>query len=267
MHQSTALIGQVQFRQGRRASDPSFDVRPAQPADVKEQLLPFTVRLATSAKDVYSAVKVRHSAYARHVPALAERLLLPEETDFDDGVVVLLAESKVDGSPLGTMRIQTNRFKPLSLEQSVELPAWIEDRSLAEATRLGVAQGRVGTFVKTALFKAYYQFCIESRIDYMVITARTPLDQQYEQLMFTDVFPDGGFMPMRHVGDLPHRVMCLDVPGAAQAWQAAGHPLFGFMTQTRHPDVDVRISRPASQPVAGFPLSRRTALPSHLTLV
>ena len=29
-------------------------------------------------------------------------------------MAVLLAESKLDGSPLGTMRIQTNRFQPLA---------------------------------------------------------------------------------------------------------------------------------------------------------
>ena len=34
----------------------------------------------------------------------------PESADSEEGAVVLLAESKLDGSPIGTMRIQTNDF-------------------------------------------------------------------------------------------------------------------------------------------------------------
>ena len=108
------------------------------PAVLAEERLPFTIRLVREEQDVRKAVSVRHAAYARHLPALAEKLLMPEATDFEDGVVVLLAESKLDGAPLGTMRIQTNRYKPLSIEQSVELPAWLQDRPLAEADRKSV---------------------------------------------------------------------------------------------------------------------------------
>ena len=56
-----------------------------------------------------------------HFPGFAHGLTLPENADSEQGVVVLLAESKIDGSPIGTMRIQTNIYKPLALEQSVTL--------------------------------------------------------------------------------------------------------------------------------------------------
>ena len=87
-----------------------------------EERLPFTVRLVRNEADLKKAVQIRHAAYARHLPIFAETLKTAETDDAEDGVVVLLAESKLDGSPLGTMRIQTNQFKPLSLEQSIELP-------------------------------------------------------------------------------------------------------------------------------------------------
>ncbi|MGH8744963.1 MAG: hypothetical protein ACREUK_00550, partial [Burkholderiales bacterium] len=109
--------------------------------------LPFTVSVARSDEQLRKAVTMRHAAYARHVPALAELLKAPEAVDYDDESIVLLAESKLDGSPLGTMRIQTNRSQPLAIEQSVVLPEWLQDRNLAEATRLGVTQGRVGRVV------------------------------------------------------------------------------------------------------------------------
>ena len=62
--------------------------------------LPFRVTIARNDEQLRKAVTVRHAAYARHVPAFAERMKVPERCDLEDGVVVLLAEAKLDGSPL-----------------------------------------------------------------------------------------------------------------------------------------------------------------------
>ena len=233
-------------------------------AGMKEELLPFTVRLVREQDDVRKAVSVRHAAYARHVPVMAEKLLHPEASDFEDGVAVLLAESKLDGAPLGTMRIQTNRFKALSIEQSIDLPDWLRGRPLAEASRLGVELGRTGTFVKTVLFKAFYRYCVEQGIDYMVIAARAPLDRQYDKLLFSDIFPGAGFMPMRHGGNLPHRALSFEVRTAEQRWAAAAHPMLDFMTRTRHADIAVGMPR-QSVPLPGrAPSAERPAAPREL---
>jgi len=207
-------------------------------ARMAEERLPFTVRVVRNEEALHKAVAIRQAAYARHMPALAERLGAPESLDHDQGSVVLLAESKLDGSPVGTMRIQTNRFNDLSIEQGVELPAWLRSKSLAEATRLGIDLGRTGRVVKTALFKALYLYCIEANIEWMVVGARTPLDRMYEALLFQDLFP-GQYIPMRHFNNIPHRVLAFDVPGARARWEEAAHPLLGFMCHTHHPDIDL----------------------------
>lgn len=104
-----------------RGSTAAFTGRfEATPPKMVEEVLPFTVRLVGDDQDLSKAVQIRHSAYARHLPTFAETLKTPESADSEEGVVVLLAESKLDGSPLGTMRIQTNEFKPLCVEQSVQ---------------------------------------------------------------------------------------------------------------------------------------------------
>lgn len=202
--------------------------------------LPFTVRVVRTDEDLRKAVLIRHAAYDRHVPDFAETLRAPEAVDQEKGVAILLAESRLDGTPIGTMRIQTNRFRPLSMEQSIELPDWLRGRQLAEATRLGVADGRIGRVVKTALFKAYFQYCAETGIDWMVITARSPIDRQYDKLLFTDVFPDAGYIPMQHVGNLPHRVMSLKVSEVKPKWAQSSHPLYGYFFNTVHPDIDTQ---------------------------
>lgn len=221
------------------------------------QRMPFTVRIASSESELEQAVHIRHAAYARHVPALAERLQAPEAGDRDPDATVLLAESKLDGEPLGTMRIQTNRAKPLAIEQSVALPAWLRHRRLAEATRLGITQQRVGRVVKVMLFKAFYQFCKRTGVDWMVIGARSPLDRQYESLLFQDVFPGRGFVPLAHAGNIPHRVLAFEMATADARWRAAQHPLYGLFCRTHHPDITVRGAElqamPAAQP-ASVPL-------------
>ncbi len=209
------------------------DVQPG----MAQEVLPFTISVVTNQEELDKAVHIRHSAYARHVPEFAETLRFPEAADTDPGVVVLLAQSKLDASPLGTIRIQTNQYKPLCLEQSVALPDWMKPLRLAEATRLGVTDGKFGRLITTVLFKSFYLYCKEIGTDWMVITGRSPIDRQYERMLFSDVFPGRGYIPMPHVGNLPHRVMSSCVETAEARWSTAKHPLFDFAFRTHHPDI------------------------------
>jgi len=221
------------------AKDLSMQSKATEKVPMAGERLPFTVKAVRNESDLMKAVHIRQTAYGRHVPELAELLRAPEPYDREDGSVVLLAESKLDGSPVGTMRIQTNRHGKLGLEESVVLPEWLQNKNLAEATRLGVSHGRIGRLPKTMLFKAYFDYCVDEDIDWMVITARSPLDRQYEALLFKDVFPGGAFIPMHHVGNIPHRVMAFEVATAETRWAAAHHPLYDFIFRTYHPDIDV----------------------------
>ncbi len=218
---------------------------------MKEEYLPFSVRLVRNAEDLAKAVHIRHAAYARHVPTFADTLRFPEASDVEEGIAVLLAESKVDGSPLGTMRIQTNQFGPLSLEHSLTLPDGLQGLSLAEATRLGVTGTGAGRLVKTVLFKAFYLYCVQSGVDYMVVSGRAPVDRQYDSLLFQDVYPDLGYIPLPHVGNMLHRIMSFEVATAQTRWEAARHPLRDFIFHTRHPDIDLGAAHDVPPPFAG----------------
>ena len=203
--------------------------------------LPFTIKRVQSDEDLWKAVKVRHAAYARHVPDFAKTLDAPEECDYDSDSVILLAESKLDGTPLGSTRIQTNVHQPLHVEASVELPLWLQTQRLAEVTRLGVQEGPIGRVVKIALIKACFEYCEQSKVDWAVVTGRAPIDRQYEQLLFSDVFADKQPVPLRHVGNIPHRVMAFEIATGQARWEAAQHPMLGFFRHTRHPDIDIAV--------------------------
>lgn len=223
------------------------------------QRLPFTVRVVGHEPQLRKAIAIRQRAYERHLPALGELLREPEPQDRDPGCAVLLAESRLDGAPLGTLRIQTNRHRALALESSVELPEWLSGSSLAEATRLGIAEGRIGRVVKTMLFKAFYQYCLSAGIDWMVIGARSPLDRMYQALLFQDVYPELGYVPLKHAGNLPHRILAFELETAEARWRAARHPLLDLFVHTRHPDIELGGRLP------GFgPRSRPQAAPAAL---
>ncbi|GGX34626.1 hypothetical protein GCM10007242_46910 [Pigmentiphaga litoralis] len=205
-----------------------------------EERLPFTIRVVKDEDALAKAVRMRQAAYGRHVPELAKTLGEPETYDREPGAVILLAESKLDGEAVGTMRIQTNVRNRLGVERSVLLPDWLQQQRLAEATRLGVSERKIGHVAKIALFKAYYQYCVETNVDWMITAARSPLDRGYEALMFQDVFPGQGFIPMLHIGNIAHRVMAFDVAAARTRWEQSGHRLFDYMIRTHHPDIDIR---------------------------
>ena len=207
------------------------------PVPMTEELLPFTLRVVRSQESLEKAVHIRHAAYARHLPEFAQTLKEPEPADFAPGVVLLLAESKLDGSALGTMRLQSNEFKPLALEHSIDLPDWLRTQRLAEATRLAVTADRLGRMVKTVLFKSYFQHCQTTGVDWMVIAGREPIDRMYDSLLFEDVFPGRGYIPCRHIGNLPHRVMSFHIASAQERWARANHPLLDFICTTAHPDI------------------------------
>ena len=109
------------------------------------------------------AVQIRHAAYARHVPDLALTLLQPEAADFPP-VRWCCWPNPTLIPPLGTMRIQTNRYEPLALEQSLALPDDSERLPAGRGHPAGVAEGRVGTLVKTVL-KAFTCTCLHSGVD------------------------------------------------------------------------------------------------------
>lgn len=212
--------------------------------------LPFTIRRVVTEEDLLKAVQVRHAAYARHVPEFAKSLSTPEETDFDHDCVILLAESKLDGTALGSTRIQTNIHQALHVEASIELPLWLQTYRLAEVTRLGVGEGRIGRLVKIALIKACFDYCEHNEVEWAVVTGRPPVDRQYDQLLFTDVFADKMPVPLRHVGNIPHRVMAFEIATGEARWAAAQHPLLGFFRHTRHPDIDLSHAAARTMPRA-----------------
>jgi len=209
------------------------------PPSMQQERLPFTVRIASSTEDLIKAVKVRHAAYARHKPAFAQALVEPESDDTMPNTVVMLAESKLDGSALGTVRVQINRDRPLNMESSVDLPSWLKKQTIADARRLAVVGGTNGGMVKMILFKALFLYWEQNGVDWAVVAARPPLDRTYLKLMFHDVLGGKTFTPQPCENNEPHQVFAFEIHSAQARWTEGRHPLLNFIFFTHHPDIDV----------------------------
>ena len=206
---------------------------------LKTEALPFVIRCVRSEEELVKAVSIRKSAYGRHLPELAARFGTPEASDLDGSSRVLVALSKLDGLPLGSMRFRTNQHQPLDVEQSVTLPESLRNRVLTEATRLAVSQAAVGRVVKALLMKAMFLQCEAGGIDCMVAAARSPMDRFYQWLFFEDVFAGGDFVPMAHAGMIPHRVMNCDIAVTKRRWVKVNHPWYPLFFETHHPDIEL----------------------------
>jgi hypothetical protein len=227
-------------------------------ADAPRERLPFRVKIATE-DELIAVARLRAAAYGRHLPALATRLLQPEEADFELGNEVFVAVSKLDGSMLGTIRTHSNLFRPLPLEESIDLPAHFQGRRLIEATRLSVLGNLRASLVRNALFKTFFTYCLSQKADWMLAAGRRPVDRLYDTMLWRDVDGVGNLYPMAHAAGVPHRVMFMAPAEAEPTWRAADHPLFRFAFQTVHPDLDFTGVRPLDAMLENIDTSRGIA--------
>lgn len=208
------------------------------PSVQRVERLPFTIRSIVEESDLSRAAQLRQSAYARHLPRFADRLGKPEAADSVGRTVVLLAESKMDGKPLATLRIHLNVDQRLPLESAVSVPDHMRGYVLSEAVRLAVVGGREGRLPRDAMFKAYYLACLALHVDWMVICARPPLQRRYLEMHFDDISVSEARVPMLHIGNIAHRVLKFNVNTAKKVWFARRQPMYSFVFRTYHPDIE-----------------------------
>jgi len=201
--------------------------------------LPFVIRIVRTEEHLRKAVDVRAETYKKHHPELADSLTSPEKADREPFSLVLLAESKLDGQPVGTMRIETNVSTPLAIEDLLPSNSEFKTRTLAFVTRSGVRKCDDSQLIKIALFKALHRYCLACQIDSMIVTAKPPMDKQYVKLGFMDVFDSKTLIPIPWSGDIRTRVLYLNAFDAEKQWRDANHPLYDFMIRDFCPDIQI----------------------------
>ena len=213
--------------------------------------LSFTVRIARDGTELHEACALRAQAYDHHLPGLAQALAEPDAIDRSRGTVVLVCRDKASGALVGTARLQRCAGAPLPIEASLPLPAALAALPRAEITRLAILAG-ANPLLRPMLVKACYLAAVASQIRLLVIGARSPgLVRIYRGLGFTDLLGGGRQVPLAHAGGLPHSVLSFDVVAAERCWREGRHPLYGFMVETWHPDLQLLAEpEPEAEPEA-----------------
>ncbi len=202
--------------------------------------LPIRVRVVRTENQLQKAIKVRADAYGRHTPAFADSLRSIEDDDKSPSSLILLCESKVTGDAVGTLRIHTNFDAPTYLERVLVLPDKLRSAGIAYVTRLAVANGANGSFVKLAMFKALYRYCFATQISWILAVAREPVDRDLIRLGFQDILPVGEKLRRpEDFGEVDVRSLYFSVLDAEHEWRATGHPLYEFMVRKTHPDIEI----------------------------
>lgn len=196
----------------------------------------FSLRPVLTHEDLLRACRVRSLAYGHKVPEYRESMLQPDEIDRSPWTGVYLCEDKISGEAVGTMRVQTtNRGgSKLEIEKYVTPPPPYEGSARAEITRLAAVPGS-DPFIRLALWKAGYLHCKENYVRLLMMAVRKPgLIKAYEQMGAKDISAP---QAIHYAGNLPHRIMGLDMLEVEPFWRTAKHPMLAFMVDTIHPDI------------------------------
>ncbi|MCR2747659.1 N-acyl amino acid synthase FeeM domain-containing protein [Limnobacter parvus] len=206
-------------------------------SDSTSQLLPFWIAKAESDHELELAARARQVAYGKHLPQLGDKLATPDEDDVDQDSAVLLAYSKLDGSCIGTVRIQIANQRALRLEDSFRLPSALRQGRIAEISRLAIPSRSNGLTLRLMLIKAAYWYSRAHRVDRCFLCVRYPVDRQYRRFDLDDVMRNDGFVPMQHIGMIPHRILWFDVFNIEARWLLSANPLHSVYFSNSHPDL------------------------------
>lgn len=202
-----------------------------------EVLLPFTVDYCSTEEDWRDVLQLRSEAYARHLPQFAQDLQHRDAVDFDPATTVLIARSKIDRRPLGTLRIEIKSGQGLRFESSFQLPPALKAGANAEISRLAVTQAGQSHNPRMMLIKAAYWYCRSLGVQRLFICARKFADRQYRPFDMQDLTNKASYIPMAHIGDIPHRILWIDVYAVQQQWTQSRNPTLMHFYHTAHPDL------------------------------
>lgn len=206
----------------------------------REERLPFRVRLAETAQDLQKAVDIRATAYTRHLPRLGSTLWTAEAEDHRRDVLLLIAERKLDGQAVGTIRLHPNLDGHLPLQSETELPGLYRGKRLLEYTRLGVQNGSSGTMVMAALGKAAFEISHACGFEYGLAVARRSMVELFRTMCYEVVV---AAKPMSYSRGVPLAIVGIPILEVDARLRARKSAYYDFMARSSHPDIDLDYGR------------------------
>jgi hypothetical protein len=145
------------------------------------------------------------------------------------------------------------------VESAMRLPDEVAGANPIELMRGSITNGAAGRMVSASLAKASFLLCRRFDFSHVIVTCREPVDLMYRAYQFDDLL-SGELIDLPYSPGARHKVLCLPIREATERWRSQNRPLFDFMLNTDHPDIQLDYEHIQVQ------LARaRTAPPQALT--
>ena len=190
-------------------------------------------------------MSLRSQTYFRHNAPAAGLVRSPEEQDRRGDAVLLIARSKLDGTAVGSVRVQTRVSRPLMVESAIRLPAEVAGANPIELMRGSITNGVAGRMVSASLAKANFLLCRRFDFSHVIVTCREPVDLLWAYQ--SDELLSGELIELPYSPGALHKVLCLPMREATERWHSRNRPLFDFMMNTDHPDIQVDLEQVQAQ--------------------
>jgi hypothetical protein len=167
--------------------------------------LDFRVRIARTGEVFERAVSVRKEAFTRHSHPFSQSKFIVEPADLSASSVLLCAEGKLHGEPLGAMRIEDNRLADFKLNSEIALPEEYLGVPAILVSRLSVRSGKAGHIARNALCKAMYLYAVAVQAQYIFVFASPPRDRLYRPMGFKSIFEDDRLVEIQSYARVPSK--------------------------------------------------------------
>ena len=215
------------------------------------ELFPFTVRVARNRAQLQRVAALKSSAYGRHKLIIKNSNSFIAELSAPDTYLTFVAEDKATGAPVGSVRVQNKAMHPYLFLKELKVPFHLSRVQSVCVSRLCVIRGPIGSLARNALCKAVYLYAVSMQCRYKFAFVDEARRRLYSTMGFVPVFKDDPELCLPSNDNIPFKLQVFDVASAESAWKGMGHPLYNFVLNTFHPDIEIFSS------VASFSDTRR----------
>lgn len=206
---------------------------------INSEELDFRIQIARKGESFERAVSVRSEAFSRHSHPMVRAGFTVEPADTSESSVLLCAESKTTGEPIGAMRLSDNRTDELGIWNELPIPAQHKGYPALLVSRLTVHAGRTGHAARNALCKAMYLYAVAMQMRFIYVLVLPPRDRLYRPMGFNPVYEGDPVFKLKSNSNVDTKVLFAEVNRFETIWRERGHPLYQYVFQTRHADIEL----------------------------
>ena len=206
---------------------------------INSESLDFRIQIARKGESFERAVSVRAEAFGRHNHPMVRAGFTVEAADTSGSTILLCAESKNTGEPVGAMRLSDNTNNELAMWDELKIPDEYKGYPALLVSRLTVHAGHSGHSARNALCKAMYLYAVAKQMRFIFVLVMPPRDRLYKPMGFKPVYEGDPLFKLDSNSSVDTKVLYAEVSRLESIWRERGHPLYQYVFETYHADIEL----------------------------